>query len=125
MIDRVTRAAWARSDFCSNADDAIAILIPNERWGDLPLGYICAWRRICQVAFKRRVQVKQKQLWSALCTYRGEDHGVLRTPCRVYLDERDTHANAPLDRAGDPETTSAQLIRQNTRANEKPSQAAC
>jgi hypothetical protein len=71
-ISSKVQEAWRSCDFCSQLDDAIAaIIIDRQRWKELPLGFVCAWKRISQVAFRRQLQMR-KGLWSALCSVRAD-----------------------------------------------------
>jgi len=70
MVDFTIRAAWSECTFCSKSKFEIAEIIRDEdRWGELPVQYKCAWKKICQVGFPR---FGRKQIWKDLCGYRAD-----------------------------------------------------
>lgn len=70
--DPLNELAWPSCDFCSAGDLEILTLIRAKAWAKLPLQHSCAWSRICTVAARERMNVKETKLWAALCSARAE-----------------------------------------------------
>jgi len=76
-IDYKLEAAWAECSFCAQSDEKILRIIKTpDRWSKLPLGYLCAWHRICQVAFRCGVPKKPDRLWAELCACRADENNL-------------------------------------------------
>lgn len=67
------KEAWGTCDFCSKSNLEIANIIKSEDWSELPIGYKCGWKRICQVGFGR---FGKTQLWKDLTSERSELNNV-------------------------------------------------
>lgn len=101
-VDPKVETAWLSCPFCSQTDFAIGSMIRDEReWRELPLQHACAWKRICQVAWRQQIPQYEGALWSRLCSYRSEVNNQLSYQwdepawwsegwCRVYRDVNTT-----------------------------------
>ncbi len=70
--DPINELAWPSCSFCSAGDLEILELIRAKAWAKLSLQHSCAWSRICTVAARERMNVKETKLWAALCAARAE-----------------------------------------------------
>lgn len=70
--DPINELAWPSCHFCSAGDAEILTLIRAKSWTALPLQHSCAWSRICTVAARERMNVKETKLWAELCSARAE-----------------------------------------------------
>ncbi len=69
------RETWNYCPFCSKSDDEIEDMILNEdSWDKMPYHHKCGWSRICQVAFRRKLQKSSK--WKSLSRKRGRKNNM-------------------------------------------------
>lgn len=71
-IDEKMERAWKICEFCSKSDMEIKIILKDrKRWNELPIGHLCGWKRISQVAFRTGF-ARWSGMWRDLCSYRSE-----------------------------------------------------